>query len=268
MAVVFEAGYTLPVADEPLTHARIAHAGNWRSGGTVAASTTATDFFAAGPSNSLTYEKWKPTASPATWAYDHGSAVENDYCVIGAHDLGTQAATVNVQAEIAAVWTTLVSVSPTTDEPIMAIFEPRTQQAWRLNITYAGTAPYVGVIKFGKALQMERTIYGGVSPLKYARKTILRSTYSETGESTGRTKQRTYNAAPFGWQHLTKEWIDANFGAFQKSIETEPFFIAWNPSKWAEDVGLCQVDDVPIPQNMGIRDFMSFDMNVRAIGHD
>ena len=267
MAVVFEAGYTLPGADEPLTHARIAHSGNWLSGGTVTASTTATDFFAAAPNNSLTYEKWQPTASPATWEYDHGSAVETDYCVIGAHNLGAVSATVNVQAEIAAVWTTLVSVSPTTDEPIFAIFEPRTQQAWRLSITYAGTAPTIGVIKFGKAMQMQRTIYGGHSPLDMARQTVLRSTYSETGEFLGRTKQRTYNQTSFGFDNLTAQWVRDNWRPFQRAMEAEPFFIAWRPATWPE-VGLCQVDSVPVPSNAGVRDLMSVDMNVRALGYD
>lgn len=267
MAVAFESGYTLPGSDEPLTHARIAHSGNWLTGGTVTASTTATDFFADGPDNSLTYERWQPTASPATWEYDHGSDVEADYCVIGAHDLGTQSVTVNVQAEIAAVWTTLVSVSPTTDEPIMAIFEPRTETKWRLQLTYAGTDPTIGVIKFGKALQMQRTLYGGHAPINMARQTILRSTYSETGEFLGRTKQRTYAQTSFSWDNLTADWVRANWRPFQLAMETEPFFIAWRPSTYG-DVGLCQTDSVPVPSNKGVRDLMSVEMSVRGYGYD
>lgn len=267
MAVAFESGYTLPGADEPLTHARIAHSGNWRTGGTVTASTTAAGFFAAGPSSSQTFERWQPTASPATWEYDHGSAVENDYCVIGAHDLGTQSATVEVQAEIAAVWTTLVSVSPTTDEPIFAIFEPRTQQAWRLNITYAGTAPYVGVIKFGKALQMQRPIYNEYVIPNFARQTQLRSTYSESGEFLGRTKQRTYLEHPLQWSMLTRTWADTNWYPAIKAFEAEPFFIAPIPSA-RTDVVFGQTTGPLSPPSETASGYMSVQMDVRGYGFE
>lgn len=267
MGVAFESGYTLPGSDYPLTHARIAHSGNWLAGGTVTASTTAAGYFADGPDNSLTYEKWQPTASAATWEYDHGSAAECDYCVIGAHDLGTRAATVNVQAEIAAVWTTLVSISPADNMPIMAIFEPRTQQAWRLQITYAGTAPVIGVIKFGKALQMPRPLYGGHAPLDLSRQTILRTNISEAGEFLGRTKQRTAFATSFAWQHLEASWVRANWRPLQLAIETEPFFIAWRPITFSE-VGLVYSSQTPIPENMGIRDLMSVNLGVTGYGYD
>lgn len=267
MAVVFESGYTLPGGDEPLTHARIAHSGNWLTGGTVTASTTATDYFAAGPNNSLTYEKWQPTASPAAWEYDHGSIAECDYCVIGAHTLGTVSATVNVQAEIAAVWTTLVSVSPTTDEPIMAIFEPRTQQKWRLNITYGGTAPTIGVIKFGKALQMQRPIYGQYTPPNLARMTDMRSTYSESGEFMGRTKVRTYLEFPVQWSILTRSWVDANWLPAIKAIESEPFFLAPVPSVH-DDVALCQTTASPQAPTQGANGYLTAALQLRGYGYD
>ena len=59
MAFFQEAGYTLTVSDEPLTHARIAHKGNWLSG-VVTASSTATGYTADGPAGDVSYEKWRP----------------------------------------------------------------------------------------------------------------------------------------------------------------------------------------------------------------
>ena len=267
MAVAFESGYTLPGGDEPTTHARIAHSGNWLSGGTVTASTTATGYFADGPDNSLTYERWQPTASPATWEYDHGSAAECDYCVIGAHDFGTVSATVNVQAEISTVWTTLVSISPTTDEPIMAIFEPRTQQKWRLSITYAGTAPTIGVVKFGAALQMERPLYGEYTPPNFARATEVRSSYSESGEFLGRTKQRTYLEFNINWSLLSRSWVDTNWYPALKAMESEPFFLAPIPSVHG-DVSLCQTTQSPAAPTQQANGYVSASLPLRAFGYD
>lgn len=247
--------------------ARIAHSNNWLSGGTATASSTATGFFADAPLNTLTYERWKPTSATATWEYDHGSAAECDYCCIAAHTMGTNGNTLQVQYYNGSTWVDLVPSSAiTSNEPIMALFTDQTRQRWRISIS-GGTAPEIGVIKFGKALQMERPIYGGHAPVKFARQTILRSNYSETGEYLGRVKQRNYLSTSYSWTHLTASWVRANWTSLQKAVEAEPFWIAWRPETFG-DVAFSQVDEVPIPSNMGIRDLMQVDMTIRARGYD
>lgn len=294
MTVIFSTGYTLPSGDQPLTHARIAHSGNWLSGGTITADTgaalllesgdglllesgdavllesannAATGFFVDGPANTLTYEKWKPGALPATWEYDHGGTAQCDYCVIAAHTMGTSGNTLQVQYWNGSSWTGLIAASAiTTDEPIFVIFPPQTRQRWRIQVSN-GSPPEIGVIKFGKAMQMERALYGGHTPIPFARQTILRSNYSETGESLGRTRQRTFLATVFAWQNLTAAWVRANWLPFQKAAEAEPFVIAWRPATFG-DVALCQLDASPAPQNTGTRDLMAVEMQVRARGYD
>jgi hypothetical protein len=252
---------------QDFTRARIAHYNNWLNGGTVTASSTAASFFATAPTNGLTYEKWKPSSLPATWEYDHGSAANCDYCVIGAHTLGTNGNTLQVQYYDGATWVDLVPSSAiTSDEPIMVLFTEQTRQRWRISISN-GTAPTIGVIKFGKALQMQRPLYGGHTPVPFARQTILRSTKSETGEFLGRSKQRTYLNTSYEWQHLTSDWVRANWPSFQRAIEESPFFIAWRPATFG-DVALAQTEEIPIPTNMGIRDLMSVGLSIRARGYE
>lgn len=250
-----------------MTHARIAHAGNWHSGGTATAANTETDFIEGAPMTTLTYERWKPSSLPSTWEYDHGSAVECDYCCVGAHTMGDNDNKLQVQYHDGTDWQPLiVTILVPDNSPVMAFFAPVTAQRWRIRIS-EGTEPEIGVIKFGKALQVERPIYGGHAPLPLSRQTILRSNYSETGEYLGRTKQRTYQTTSYAWQYLTSDWVRANWPLFQKSAEAEPFFIAWRPADFG-DVGLCQVDEVPAPSNMGILDLMEVSMSVRARGYD
>lgn len=268
MGVILQSGYSLPGGDEPLTHARIAHSGNWYSGGTITASTTATGYFAEGPDNSLTYEKWKPTASTGTWEHDFTSSTTADYCCIGAHNLGTSGSTINVQYWTGAAWSDLCAATAISDDmPIMVIFAPQAATKFRLNISAGTSAPSIGVIKFGQSLQMQRALYGGHAPLDLSRQTSMQSNISETGEFLGRTKIRTQFSTSFEWKHLTAAWVRTNWRPFQLAIETEPFFIAWRPETFSE-VGLCQSDEMPIPQNMGIKDFMSVTLNVRGYGYD
>lgn len=267
MTVILESGYSLPSGDQPLTHARIAHSENWLDGGTASVSSTATGYFADAPLNTLTYERWKPSSVTATWEYDHGSSAEADYCCIAAHTLGTNGNSLQVQYWTGAAWSDLCAVTAiTSDEPIMVIFEPETAQRWRISIT-SGTAPEVGVVKFGSSMQMERPIYGGVEPIPMARQTILRSNYSETGEYLGRTRQRSYLTTNYSWQHLTSDWVRANWPDFQNACEAEPFWLAWRPDTFG-DVGYCQTDQTPIPSNMGIRDLLSVSLSVRARGYE
>lgn len=294
MTVLFEPGYSLPDTDYPLTHARIAHCGNWFEGGGIAGGTgskllkedgdallqenlddilleaqnsTASGFFATAPLNTLTYEFWKPESLPATWEYEHTSSAEADYCAIAAHTMGTNSNTLEVQYHSGSAWVDLIAATAiTSDAPIFVIFGGQTRSRWRIRISN-GTAPQIGVIKFGKALQMERPIYGGHSPLDMARQTILRSNYSETGEYLGRAKKRTFHATSFDWDNLSASWVETNWPSLQTGVETEPFFIAWRPES-KQDVGFCQTDGVPIPVNKGVRDLMTVSIPVRARGYD
>lgn len=263
--IIFQSGYSLPRGDYPLTHARISHSGNWKSGGTSLASTTATGYFADAPLGSLTYENWKPTAVPATWEYNHGSAFSCDNCCIASHTLS--GCTINFQYWNGSSWisvTTAIVVS--SNAPIMAFWPPVFAQRWRVNIT-AGSPPEIAVIKFGKLMQIPRPIYGGHSPIDFGRQTILRSNHSETGQYLGRTRQRVMLGAEYNWQNLEADWIRANWKNFQLAIETEPFFIAWRPGSF-DEVAYCQTDAIPVPQNMGIRDLMSVSLSVRGLAYD
>lgn len=294
MTVLFAPGYSLPQVDFPLTHARIAHSNNWLDGGTVSGgdgskllqenldelqqenldailleiqNSTADGFFATAPLNTLTYEFWQPATLPSTWEYNHTSAAEADYCAIAAHTMGTNGNTLQVQYHDGSDWVDLIaSTAITSDEEIFVIFGVQTRQRWRIRVSN-GTAPNIGVIKFGKAFQMERPLFGGHAPIDLSRQTILRSNLSETGEYLGRSKRRRFHATEYSWSNLTAKWIEDNWPGFQEAIESEPFFIAWRPAS-KTGVGFCQSDQVPIPSNMGVRDLMSVSLSVRARGYD
>ena len=264
MAVFFESGYSLPGGDEPLTHARILHANNWLSGGTVSASTTGSEYFADAPANSLTYEFWSPdTINAETWEYDHGSSAECDVCCIAAHNLFTAGSSVDVEYYNGSSWVTLVSATPTDNSPIMAIFAPITAQRWRIAVQGVSVAPVIGVIRFGKALQMPRPSAASHKPLVYGRNVEMRTNESETGEWLGRTIQRKNLKTSYGWSIIEDTWFEANWPATQQAFEAEPFFLAWRPGD-DDSVGYCVVNESPAPSYSGRANYMGVTMNVTA----
>lgn len=253
----------------PLTHARIAHSGNWLTGGVAAVSSVAVGYFADAPLNSLTYEIWQPVSmvTDQTWEYQHTGSASANYCCIGAHTLGTSGCSVKVQYYEAGGWIDLTTThTPPDDSPIFFMFPEQAATRWRIYLS-GGSAPEIAVVKFGVALEIPRPMFGGHSPITLARSTVLRSNRSETGEYLGRTKQRAINSTAYQWRHLTNAWVRANWPSLQRAIEAEPFFIAWRPLDYP-DVAFAQVDEVPVPTNMGIRDLMEVTMSIRARAYD
>ncbi len=267
MGVIFQSSYSLPGGDQPLTHARIAHAGNWITGGTITSSSTATGYDDAAAENTLTYERWKPSALSATWTNTFAASSSFNYCVIGAHTLGTNGNSLQVLKYDGATWSNMIPTTAiSSDMPIFCIFGAVTGTKAQIKITN-GTAPEVGVVKFGTALQMPRTFYGGHAPLDLSRQPVLRTNVSSTGEFLGRSVTRAKYATSFAWSNLTAAWVRSNWRTFQTAVEDEPFFVAWRPdaTDGFSEVGLCYATGTPIPSNMGARDLMSVQLD--AVGH-
>lgn len=271
MTVIFgPSDYSLPSGDESLKNARIAHSNNWLTGGTTAASSTDADYFADAPDNSLTYEKWKPNTLPATWRYDLGvgATSEVDYCLIAAHTMGRNGNTLQIQYDNGTG--TFVNIIPATaiitDEPIYAIFEPQDRQIFRIRIS-SGTPPTIGVIRFGKSLQMQRSIYGGHAPALTTRNTTFQSNVSNSGEFLGRSVRRVMRPVTFAWQNLTAQWVEDNWRDAQLAMENEPIGIVWRPEDRG-DVVYGAVDETPIPENQGRADLMDVSLTVRGRGYD
>jgi len=251
--------------------ARVAHAGNWISGGTISASSTATDYSADAADTSLTYEKWKPSSLAATWENNFGGSEDYDYCCIAAHNLGTQGCTLEVQTYDTGSWTDLITATAITDDsPLFIFFPEQTDTRARIRIT-VGSAPEVGVVKFGSALKMQRPFYQGFSPSRMARQTSIIGNVSEGGEFLGRTTVRSSSNVEYQWNNLTYTWVrdnlDGKAGLIQ-SLETEPFFLAWRPSE-TEDVDFgWTTGPVQPPQLSGPRDLMTFGFQAQVYGYE
>ena len=275
MAFVLETGYTLGGSDEPLTHARILHQGNRHTqasntdGGTtaVASSTFSKD----GPLNGLTYNRWKPNAASSTYEISLGTSRNCTIACIGAHTLGTEGCTVDLQYDSGGgTWVTVESNTPTDDTAIMFLFDTISAENWRLNIT--GGAPEIGVFWIGRDLQMERPLYGGFSPIQMSRNTTLRGNVSQKGEWLGRSVIRRNYGGTLTWSNLSASWVRTNLDmtdGLLYAMEREPFFVAWRPDTFEDEVFLAwTTGSVNAPNNAGIRDLMTFSFDFEAFPHD
>jgi hypothetical protein len=251
------------LTDEPLTHARIGY-DNFVPAATVTATSEATPWPADSVQRENTFERWQPTSGNGSITIDNGTAKSADYIGIAAHTLGSAGSTLTIAySSDNSTYTTIETVSPSDSSAIMVIFAEVTARYFRVSVAGA-TAPQIGVIYLGMALAMERAIYSGHTPVTLGRMTEKRPTKSESGQFLGSSTIRQGLQTNFTWNNLKADWYREYFDPFVKSARNLPFFIAWRPSKFPNEIGYCWSTNDITPTNSGGLDYMSVSMRVEG----
>lgn len=240
----------------PLTHSRIGY-NTFTATGTASASSAQTLFPANSVLNSLTYEYWRATTLPASITIDAGSSKVANYFGIASHTLGTSACTITIASSPDGItYTTIDTLAPTDDSPIMFLFANVTARYWRLSIS-GGAVPSVGVIYVGPVLEMMRPCFAGVSPINLSRVTVIRPNKSEGGQWIGRSVIRSGFSMTATYNNLGGSWYRTYFDPFVVSAISSPFFYAWRPLDYPDGIGYVSVDKDIAPKTSGVRDLMS-----------
>lgn len=254
-------GYTVG-ANYPLNHARVLYA---PIAGTVTADGTNGDY----ATNDYTTQRWEVSAFPANWKVVTAAAADVDMVFIAGHNLGTRGATVAIQtaASVGGAFTTRATVVPTDNTPIAALFNTGAGAAYsvrdvRIVISGATGAVQIAIIRAGKALQMQRPMYGGLVPMGWADKVTTQQELSESGQWLGAIVQVERQQAQLSWQHLEKQWVADNARPWLVTLPQKPFAIVQNPLRMPESVNWCWTTQRPAPETMGIRDLMSLSFDV------
>src|SRR5690606_17351041 len=135
-------------------------------------------------------------------------------------------------------WTEIDDYNPGSNEALMFLFEAVTARWFRLSITGAHDAE-IGVFYLGEVLQMQRAFYGGHSPINLSRRTTTIPRMSESGQFLSLSRIRQGYTGSASWRHLTAAWYRDNFDPFVQQATTRPFFLAWNPSQFPDEVVFC-----------------------------
>lgn len=229
----------------------------------VTASSAVPGFPASALKNALTYEAWRPESSPAWVVFDAQRLVDIDYVGLGVHTLGTEGVTLTIEHSIdGSTWEQVVQFLVGTDDAVMALFDQVTARYFRLSFNRVAQ---VSVAYIGRILTMQRPIYSGHSPGVLSRTTKIDPNKSEGGQFLGRSVIRQGLATSFQWQNLSPDWYRANFDPFVESAIRYPFFIAWKPTRYPQEVMYCWCNDDIHPQNSGVRDFMSVGFSVEGV---
>jgi hypothetical protein len=186
-----------------------------------------------------TFDFWRPTNALATASFDAETSVAADFIGIAAHDVGTNGATIQVQSSTDNVnWTTRATVSPLTDETIVALFPEISARYWRVRLTNA-IASY-GVIKLGKRLVIEGGLISGHVSIDHARRVELLTNNSMSGQFLGNRPLRIGAETELNFGFLETTFVDTQMATFERHFNNGgTFFYAGSPATLPRDIGYC-----------------------------
>lgn len=217
-----------------------------------------------------TYDKWRPdvTTTSASLSFDFGTATAVGFAAIAAHNAADYADTVALQ--ISSNGTTWAAVSSATAVAgIMAWRVTVSARYWRFlfNGLTAGNPLSVGVAFMGPEIIIPSRIYQGFSPVITPTEVQLQSNVSVGAHLLGSSVISQGSKLSADFQHVPAAFVRGDeWMAFQSAFgRGKPFFFAWRPDKYAQDVHYCWRDGGVIrPDNTGPRDFMGLSLAARV----
>lgn len=197
---------------------------------------------------------------------------EVDYIAVAKHNFGTGQVLLAVEAATGVTsgqpsgW---VSVSSTylvaDDSPLIIRFAPRLATGVRLVMTPASVAPTANVLYVGKLLIGQRRIYVGHTPITDGRVTRFVTGVSESAHFLGRIQLGRLNQTSVEMLHLTPSWVRQYLRPFVRATEVAPFFFAWRPGSYPNEVGFVwHTSDVRISNAMS-NGMMQFNMDIAGL---
>lgn len=215
-----------------------------------------------------TAEYWQAAALPATWTVDLGRFCNIDYVGIAAHSFGSDRCSVLVETSPDGVTYTEFAddVMPADDAPIMILGDLLSARFVRITLEGLGDVARMGVVYIGEALAMQRAVAGSYRPITMSRETVTYQGLSRGGQFLGQSFRRNGVKGSAAFKYLDADWVRANFDDFSKAARQYPYFFAWNPQDFPDEIGYVWTAQDIVPMYMGLIDQMEVSWEMKGIG--
>jgi len=247
--------------ERPLNHARICY-DNKVIDATVTATSEQTNFEATAVQNPFTYEFWRPNSQTASLTIAFDSSQDIDYIALGSQNLKGEITIKNGSTEV------ITYDATGENENILFLIKERSFDSLVIEIdstSYGELAGSLGVVYAGKTLEMYRPFFEGFTPFLRSRTTKILSNKSESGQFLGKSIINQGYRANFEWDNLPSKWYNEHFDAFVEKALQYPFFVAWNPLRYPDDILYCEVNQDIIPTFTGTKDFLRVGFRAEGI---
>jgi hypothetical protein len=184
---------------------------------------------------------WQPGAGAQTLIIDHGSAKAIDYWGISAN-LGSDSASAAIAwSDDDISYTTIETINPTTDAIIFREFTSVSHRYTKITIT--GTAPKIGYVSVGAAVEPGGTLEVPFTPPKHSGKRNPQTNVTENGLPLGNIIKYTKHEVSMSFKNVETSWIDSTWDAFYDDMIEGLFFVMWDSSGRATETAICWLTD-------------------------
>lgn len=194
------------------------------------------------------------------------SADLQDYVGLANHNFAHGGIAVSVEGFDGSDWAELVApVIPADNSPIIFRFTPQVLVGLRVRFQSGSEPPALAVMYAGKLLVLQRRIYVGHTPLPYGRQSEIITGRSHSGHFLGRLLTGEFLTSQISMENITPIWYRLKMDPFIKASREEPFFFAWRPSSYPDEVGFCWTTSNPRPVNQRNNGMMSINFSIEGI---
>ena len=206
---------------------------------TVTATSSAVGFPVSGLLNGVTTDPWEPGAMPATVTIGLPATKWANMLCFEAHNLGSKGVTVTLQRLVLATWTTVATLAPIDDSPLIMSFPAVSADDWR--VVCSGAAVFrISVMSLCLGLTIPGRIVPPHAPLhRVSEVDLVGDSESGTGEFLQADFNRMGGKASLNFSVQMAEFATGDlFESFRQHFNRgRPFFIACFPTYEPKDVG-------------------------------
>lgn len=232
------------------------------------------DFPVINLTNPATHLRWKGlVSSPEDDEYltiTNNDVEAIDYVAFARHNFFTAQIAVSVEfLDIDASpdsWEELIApVILPSDGPALFRFPKLAYAAVRLRLQPGSAAPTAAVLYAGELLVLQRRMYVGHTPITMGRAIMPVSNRSVSGNFLGRIVLGRKVSTQVSLQNLTPDWYRTYMAPFVLAAEEIPFFFAWRPSSYPNEIGYAWLSQDAIPKNQRNNGMMQIDFQMEGV---
>jgi hypothetical protein len=201
-----------------------------------------------------------------------GTADPIDYLAIARHNLGSTGAQVNVgYLSVADSPATLQNLTDPVilpdDGPALFRFPAQSLSNVTFIIGYGAVAVpvQIAVMYVGKLLVLPRKIYQGLAPINYARVAKVTNGRSEAGNFLGRIVLQEFVKNNIPLSLINPTYFRDHIAEFLVDSKENPFFFAWRPEMYPQEIGYCHMTNDPLPVNQSPHGLIQMQMEMTGV---
>jgi hypothetical protein len=156
------------------------------------------------------------------------------------------------------------ATAPGNNRPLMLLDSLKVGRYLRL--TQGGDAPSrIAVLRAGLITTMERKPTGGWSPITMAYSDQLMQSMSRGGQFLGQSFRRKGAASTVSFKHLSAAFVRNTFQGFSNHARSKPYFFAWEPLAYPNEVGYVWSGKAIVPRYSGFSDLMDVSWDMQGV---